>query len=518
MNRLLVILIIFGCKHLVAQQLNLPLCNDYQLNEMNQLNSDSNLSFTSCKPLIQCFTSYQYNYTPAFTISKYSRLEKIVTRDHTINYKNDSVKIVADPIFIFSRGQDGNVGETYTQNTRGFRIFGNLGKKFSFETSFVENQSFSPKYIRNFVSIYKVFPGMGRTKPFKVSGFDYASSTGYISYSPNKYLNLQYGHGKLFVGNGYRSLLLSDNTFNFPHLKITFNWKNKWQYTYVTASLINLQNPERLSVLAEPLFRKKLASFHILAYRPTKKLELTLFESTIFYNDQNKFMALAFNPIPLSNALIYGLAGKNNVMIGFNAAYKLNNSILTYAQLMLDDISDKRNVFAQKTGYQLGVYYRNIANIKNLNIRAEYNTARPFSYQNQDVYQSYSHYNQSLSHPLNANFKEFVFSGNYNFYNFIINMKIIVAKTGGDSLKFNSGSKVLQSSSLYSENNFGDINMLRGNAKNLISQDFNLGYLFNPYNNFLVKIGYFRRVYPGFDSQYLYFTISANISNQYLDF
>jgi hypothetical protein len=281
---------------------------------------------------------------------------------------------------------------------------------------------------------------------------------------------------------------------------------------------MNLQSPEKLSALAEPLFRKKLASFHILAYRPSKKLELTLFESTIYSNNQKSFNAQAFDPIPLSNAFMYGLSNKNNVMLGLNAAYKITSSILGYAQVMIDEFSIKKNAANQKSGYQLGIYYRNVAGVKNLNLRLEQNAVRPFAYQNQDVYQSYSHYNQPLAHPLNANFREIVATGNYNYKNFIFYIKIISAKLGGDSLKYNSGSKVLQSSNLFNTNLTGEVAMFDGKMKNLLSQDFSVGYLINPYNNFLFKLGYFKRVYPGLNSQYIYFTISANIFNQYLDF
>ena len=502
-----------------AQQLNLPMGNDYQLNETNRINEVTNTSFTSCKPLIECFTNYTFTYSPLFKPRKFVLIEKKITHDHFIHFKNDSIKIVADPIFVFTQAQDATTSERFSQNSRGFRIFGNLGKKFSFETSFIENQTFAPSYIRNFVASYKVYPGMGRTKEFKVTGFDYASSSGYVSYSPTTWLNIQYGHGKLFIGNGYRSLLLSDNAFNFPHLKVTYKYKDKLQYTCVTASLMSLQNPERLSVLAEPLFKKKLASFHVLAYRPFKRLELTLFESTIYTNNLNTFSAQAFNPIPFSNALIYGLSNTNNVLVGLNAAYKISSQLLSYGQLMVDDVSTKKNSSANRTGYQLGLYYQNVANIKHLNVRIEYNQVRPFAYQNESIYQSYSHYNQTLAHPLQANFKEFVFAGNYNIKNFIFEVRIVSSKIGGDSIGYNSGSLVLQGDGINtSYTHQTKVSLLQGQVKNLLSQEVSIGYLVNPYNNLMLKLGYFNRVYPGLQTQYVYLSASANLFNQYLDF
>ena len=40
-----------------------------------------------------------------------------------------------------------------------------------------------------------------------------------VSYTPNKVLNIQFGHGKNFIGDGYRSLFLSDVSSPYPFLK-----------------------------------------------------------------------------------------------------------------------------------------------------------------------------------------------------------------------------------------------------------------------------------------------------------
>lgn len=59
-------------------------------------------------------------------------------------------------------------------------------------------------------------------------------ASGYVSYSSNKHFNFQVGHGKHFVGDGYRSLLLSDNALNYPYARITSTF-GKLQYTNLYA-------------------------------------------------------------------------------------------------------------------------------------------------------------------------------------------------------------------------------------------------------------------------------------------
>ena len=87
-------------------------------------------------------------------------------------------------------------------------------------------------------------------------------ASGSLVYTPKKWLSFQAGHGKNFIGDGYRSLLLSDNAFNYPYLRTTFTF-GKLQYNVMYASFQNiLDGRYTLSAGSEPLFKKKQATFH----------------------------------------------------------------------------------------------------------------------------------------------------------------------------------------------------------------------------------------------------------------
>ena len=116
-------------------------------------------------------------------------------------------------------------------NTRGLQIQGSLGKKFSFSTSFYESQGRFADYFNQYAeSIGKpgsetevaIIPGRGIAKRFKSDSYDYPVAEAYLSYSPAKFLNVQFGHGKNFIGDGYRSLLQSDVASSSPFLKLKF--------------------------------------------------------------------------------------------------------------------------------------------------------------------------------------------------------------------------------------------------------------------------------------------------------
>ena len=44
-------------------------------------------------------------------------------------------------------------------------------------------------------------------------------SSGYINYNINSFFDIQLGHGKNFIGDGYRTMFISDNSFNYPYFE-----------------------------------------------------------------------------------------------------------------------------------------------------------------------------------------------------------------------------------------------------------------------------------------------------------
>ena len=126
----------------------------------------------------------------------------------------------------FDAGWDisGKSNRKYYTNTRGYIGSGYIGKNVYFESLFAENQSFFPTYLSKSNNATKIIPGQGRWKTFKDIGYDYAFSSGFVSVQVHKNVNIQAGHGKQKIGHGYRSLLLSDNSFNYPFIRITHQW------------------------------------------------------------------------------------------------------------------------------------------------------------------------------------------------------------------------------------------------------------------------------------------------------
>ena len=471
------LLLLFLLPTLLFAQQNLQLNREWGLKyekEKNKISGKQPKDSITKKDInssedLSCFKPYIIN--PEYSLkdkSKGNYLYRKLKKESLIivNDTADKFHLNVDPLFNFQYGKDleDKTNETIYTNTRGFIIRGGYGKVLVIESSFYENQSAFPKYMDSYIAStnnlfpqtsnydYAVIPGQGRSKPFKTNGYDYAMASGYVSYTPFKMLNVQIGNGKHFVGDGYRSLLLSDNTFNYPYARITTTYKNI-QYTNLYTSFMNLTDGGvKTPPHSERLFQKKTGAFQMLSFNLFKRLQIGLFQGMIWEAaDSTSRQHVNFNtfdPIIGVNALNYGMHYTNNILLGSTLKFKITNTISLYGQYMLDDVASSKNnggEIKNKYGYQVGLKYYDLFTLKNLNLQLEYNYVRPYAYSAANPEQSYSHYNQALAHPLGANFNEAIGFINYRLKDFFIELKGIYAVKGDDSSSFNYGGNIFKS-------------------------------------------------------------------------
>jgi hypothetical protein len=166
------------------------------------------------------------------------------------------------------------------------QVRGNITDKFSFYTDFLETQAIFPKYVSDQIAESGVVPGQGIAKNFgENGGKDYGIAQGFIDYTPNQYFGFQLGQGKNFIGDGYRSLLLSNNAFNYNYLRLTVNvWKLKYMVLYTQMKDIANRYPDGT-------FQNKYVTAHYLSYQVNRKLTLGFFES-VTYADPDRTRAM----------------------------------------------------------------------------------------------------------------------------------------------------------------------------------------------------------------------------------
>jgi hypothetical protein len=482
--------------NLNAQHSNLLLGNSYSSNFNQLIYAEESDLHTSFKPIIKSDLNFDVDSILELQgQSDYSNwyLRKIFS-EHFILLKGEDYRVIASPIINFSNGKEFIEKKNTFTNTRGFIVEGDLGKKISFFSSFAENQSIYPNYIDAHIRDNRVVPGQGYARDFKETGFDYAMSSGYVSYRANKMFAVQFGHGKHFIGDGYRSLLLSDNSFNYPYLRLqTTFWKVQYTNLYTEFQDINYFLNNGLDNYDQMGYAKKYMSAHYLSINATKKLNISLFESVIWRINHapgsNGFDVNYLNPIAMLRPIEFSVNSPDNVLVGLNAKYKLPFSSYLYGQLVLDefslnDLKQNDGFWANKFGYQIGYKIFNSFGIENLTMQTEYNLVKPYTYAHHNPQQNYAHYNQPLAHPLGANFSEFLIIANYKYKRWQLDAKLIFAKYGakvlGDATSY--GNDLFESTGIFEEpsgevhegrpSDFG-IEMYQGNLTTVNIKIFN---------------------------------------------
>ena len=414
-------------------------------------------------------------------------------------------------------------------NTRGVTAHGDIGTKISFETSFWENQAFFPQYISDFAKDTKIIPGQGRWKNFKTGGYDFAMSSGFISYSPCRFFNVQIGSGKFFVGDGYRSLLLSDNSFNYPFARFTgwFGPAKMFQYSTVYASLMNLVSNAPIPPGTERLYQKKAAQFQQLSINIGRTAEISFFQGLIWSaadNHNKQCIHLAYvNPVMFASIPFYGMNDRNNFLLGATFHLDLLKTLRLYGQVVIDEFG-KSGTIGNKKGMQLGIKYFNVLGIKHFHTQLEYNVVNPYTYSARDSAQAYTHYNQPLAHPLGANFSEIVFSMQYKKGDFFIHARLSYSQLGIDNDLVNFGQNVFESNratptsrSLPLVFGFGN-----GVKTSITYYDACVGYMISYATNLNVCLGVTTRNLSIAgnlsDTNFIYLAVRTSLTNTYYDF
>ncbi|GAO44991.1 hypothetical protein FPE01S_04_02340 [Flavihumibacter petaseus NBRC 106054] len=349
-----------------------------------------------------------------------------------------------NPVFQFQAGKESGTDETLFVNSKGARGRGLIAKKIGFDFYLTDNQERDPFYVRRFVDSFHAVPGAGFYKTFKKTGYDYFDARGSVFFNITKYINVQFGYDKNFIGNGYRSLFLSDFSNNYLFLKLAARiWKLNYQSMFMELTPQDLINP------GNELIDKKYAAVHHLSLQATKWLNIGFFESVVF-GRENHFEFSYLIPIIFLRSIEQQNGSADNANIGFDVKANIAKHVQIYSQILLDEfkLSEMKGGegwWGNKYGIQLGAKYIDALGIRNLDLQAEYNAVRPFTYSHFDGVANYSHYNQPLAHPMGANLREVIGIAKYQpIPKLSIQGKIIGWIQGLDSAGINYGSNIFR--------------------------------------------------------------------------
>ena len=535
-NVITILILIITVATAVSQPLYLPLNQDYNRSLQKQLYSNKTHFHTSFRPyFILDIERSGINYD---SIQQLLRIEKTfnkkwkqktwdkVFNDDVATFIREDYAIIANPIMDFSFGNAGVDGESTYVNTRGLELKGWIGKNFGYYTSVYENQARYPEYVDTYIRKNNIIPGQGMVHTYlEKGGFDFNSATGYITYQPSKYFNFQFGHGKNFYGDGYRSLLLSDNSFNNLFFKATVDfWHIKYQVLY--NQYIDIRERQTY----ENGYARKYTTTHYLSWAVSKRVNLSFFDAIVWSTADSAgnyrgFDAQYLNPIIFMRPVEFSIGSPDNALMGLNLSVIVGKHNVIYGQLILDEftweeIKSGNGWYGNKQGFQLGFKTYDPFKIKNLYFQTEFNWVRPYTYSQRYPIKNYGHCNQPIAHPYGANFWESVSFIKYNWNRIFINYQFLYSIYGDDPPGMNYGKDIYQSYTTRVQDY--DNYVGQGIETTLIYNNINLSYLINPAYNLNFSIGYTnRQLITDANTQstsYFYLGLRTSLRNLYYDF
>ncbi len=420
--------------------LDLTNVDEYNLQRLLMNNSEwvanSKLDYESKKPLFKVFYKSKTNM---------------------IEVNNKDFFLAVNPILQIHQAIEPGYDQGIFLNSRGVSVRGLISKKVGFSSWFTENQERGPQFFQQQVNNFRAVPGVGLYKQFKKTGVDYFDARGYFTFNAAKFIDFQFGYDKNFIGNGYRSLLLSDwgNSYLFAKVNTKF-----WKFNYQNIFMELMPQFSKGGLSGDTLLDRKYAAIHHLSMNVTKWLNIGLFEGIVF-GRKNRFDFQYLNPIIFYRHIEGTIGSPDNALAGFDFKANVAHRLQFYGQFLLDEfiLSEARNnptSWVNKFGIQLGAKYVDAFGIKNLDLQGEINRVRPFTYSHNDTISNYTHYNQPLAHPLGANFQEFIGIAHYQpAPKWNIDARVIYFYQGLDSTGKNFGGNIFRNyTTRASENGF----------------------------------------------------------------
>ncbi|HEY0897585.1 MAG TPA: gliding motility protein RemB [Sphingobacteriaceae bacterium] len=427
-----------------------------------------------------------------------SWMARKIFREHLIDIRGLDHTIYADFLPDMMLGKDYSQNSSTWINSRGFQLGGTVGNRFSFYTSGFENQGRFPGYYERYIHSSWIVPGQSYDRALKREGSrDWSYVTALLTYTPVKYLNITAGHNKNFIGDGYRSMILSDFASGYPFLKLTGR-VGSFQYMAMWASM---QDPGAEKVSYEAGNRKKGGVFHYLDWNISNRLSVGLFDAVIWTQQDDLGNRRGFdwtyaNPLIFLRPLEAENGSPDNALMGINLKCEAFRKGAVYGQFLLDEFQAsnffKRNgPSGNKWGVQAGIRGADLFGTNRLNYLLEFNASRPYTYTSRSRIISYSHYNEPLAHPFGANFRELVGKLQYSLGRFELNGQVNLAAYGSDLNQYTHfGKNIFLPYPNETRNNY----IGQGVPTKMLYGDGRISFRLNPQSNLRIEAaGTYRR-------------------------
>ena len=293
-----------------------------------------------------------------------------------------------------------------------------------------------PNYLDRYAYVAEVAPGGGYAH-FTNDQVQHYDWNAHADYKAGEYFHLTLGKGRNSIGEGYRSMFLSDEAYSYPYLRIT---TTAWHIRYMNlfAMMDNIRgahgNPGN--------FGRKFTSMHYLSWNISKRVNAGFFEAIVWQDNDPKyprgFDISYVNPVIFMRPVEYGLGSPDNALMGAALNVKVGKQAQLYSQVILDEfllghVRAGDGWYGNKQGLQVGAVAHHAFHVKGLQLRAEVNYARTFMYAHYDSRQNYAHHGQPLAHPYGSGFLEGLVQGEWRKGSWLVSNVFSYAIMGQDT-------------------------------------------------------------------------------------
>jgi hypothetical protein len=436
--------------------------------------------------------------------------------------------LVVNPVLYYEFNSSKSFGPYGLINNRGVEIRGNITNRIGFYTQVSDEILFPMGWVQQNRDLLGYYPGASFVK-----GYDtyvgYFVASGYVTASLNKYMDLQFGHYRNFIGDGLRTFILGSHIPENLNLRLnTRIWK--LNYTNIWSELRDYPVP--VTGTGRESQPRKYTATHHLSINLTKRLNIGIFETIIFQRDSGHntpgYDLNYLNPIIFYKAVENGLNSVDKAVMGMNFKYNFMRHFSWYGQIVISEFVLKEMLarsgwWGNKYAIQTGLKYIDALGIKNLDLQGEFNMARPFMYTSYNSQQAFTHFRQPVAHPLGANFYEGIGIIRYQPLNrLFVTVKAIYARYGNDTLSSNWGRNIGLGYTTNPPFSYYNNTIAQGVLTNLYHGELLVTYM--PKHNLFLdfRAGYRRTssVLKQFEFETAYFALGVrlNITQRFYDF
>lgn len=327
---------------------------------------------------------------------------------------------------------------------------------------------------------------------------------GRISYTPNHIFNFQAGLDRNFIGEGNRSLFLSDYGKPYPFAQIRARF---WHVEYLVMYQFLKEDYNNT-------WRSKYGATHYLSWNIAKWLNAGIFETVVFQPKDtllNRGYELEYlNPVIFYRPQEYALGSSDNVLLGASLTARWNQHTF-YGQLILDEfllseIKAKSGWWANKYGAHLGAKGRFEFLKEKFFYRVEGNAVRPYTYAHLNALQNYANAGYTLAHPYGGNFVEILGELKWQKKLWMVKTFISYGIQGLDKNGKSYGGNIYQS---YTNRPYDyDVSIGQGLKNNFFRNQWYFSYNYNSMYHLFVELNF------RFDSAYNRFTFLPMIGSR----